>query len=233
MRRVATLAATAGASASYIAYQRRRRPLHVAWDLDETLICSIHPLRRGKDATLATPPDCFVDIIDDDYEFKDGVPNMRTVLRPGVHSALKVVGLFATQHVYTAAQGMYTEQVLTLVDPERTTFASVLHRDLVAQPNGKDLTQLVSPDAPGPLDMSRTVLFDNRVYNFEPQPANGVHVRDYGNIDVEFGESRPEMVRLVAIAFFAFLAPDVRQVLKLFRTARHEELCRTALREQR
>ena len=52
-----------------------------------------------------------------------------------------------------------------------------------------------------------------------------MHVRDYGSIDVEFGEARPEMARLVAIAFLAFLAPDVRYVLGLFRTARHGELC--------
>ena len=224
MRRVAAAASAAGASA-YVAYQRRQRPLHIAWDLDETLICSIHPLRRAKGATLATPSERFVDIVDDDFEFKDGVPNMRTVLRPGVRSALRVLGLFSTQHVFTAAQGSYTEQVLALVDPERTIFESVLHRDLVPQPNGKDLTNLA--DTHGALDMSRTVLFDNRVYNFEPQPANGVHVRDYGSIDVEFGESRPEMARLVAIAFVAFLAPDVRPVLRLFRTARHAELCKT------
>jgi len=54
MRRVAAAASAAGASA-YVAYQRRQRPLHIAWDLDETLICSIHPLRRAKGATLATP----------------------------------------------------------------------------------------------------------------------------------------------------------------------------------
>jgi TFIIF-interacting CTD phosphatase-like protein len=223
--------ATAGATlAGYVWYQRTFRPLHVVWDLDETLLHSISPLQKAEAATLALPAERFFDHIDDDFDFEPGVPNTRTVLRPGMDAALGAIGLFAVQHVYTAAQGSYTEHILDVIDGQRTIFTSVIHRDLVphhdatpSAPRGKDLTKLIDP-AGQPLDLSRTILFDNRDYNFEPQPHNGVHVRDYTAVDVEFGGD-VELLRLVAIALAAVFAPDVRPILGWFRTARHAKLC--------
>ena len=60
---------------------------------------------------------------------------------------------------------------------------------------------------------------DDRVRNFTPQPDNGVHVRSYD--DVEGMDW--EMGRLLLIILAAHLLPDVRPILRSFRSVEHEQ----------
>ena len=199
------------------------------------LLCSISPISKA-------PPDLtknsWFDQVDDDFKVEPGQPNTRTVWRPGARFGLRVLSLLATQHVYTAAQGTYTANIMAEVERAPCVarglcaalpFTTVLHRDLVphhdhhATPGvarGKDVRRIVGANGEA---LSRVILYDDRVSNHEPQPRNGVHVRPFLVSDVEFGGD-VEFLRLTGIALLAFFAPDVRPVLAWFRTARLEEL---------
>jgi hypothetical protein len=118
-------------------------------------------------------------------------------------------------------QGSYTQSILHRLDPDGCIFASVTHRDIVPHHDhdkrakvGKDLSVMLgAPPLP-----HRVILFDDRVANFTPQPANGVHVRSYDDVQ---GRLDCEMARLCVIATLALLSPDVRPVLQLFRSEYH------------
>mmetsp|Transcript_40289 Transcript_40289/g.95673 ORF Transcript_40289/g.95673 Transcript_40289/m.95673 type:complete len:229 (+) Transcript_40289:93-779(+) len=216
------LICSGGVLASWAIVQAKFNPLHLVWDLDNTLLLSLTPIEKGVAATASLPPSRYFDQIDDDFPYQGSAPNTRTTFRPGAKMALQFMGLFATQHVFTAAQASYTDNIMRRLDPQSGIFTTVTHRDLVPHHDhdrkakkGKDLSvMLAEKHLP-----RRAILFDDRLSNFTPQPANGVHVRSYDDVT-----SRDwEMARLCLIATLALLAPDVRPVLKLFRSQKHTE----------
>ena len=100
----AALFATCGGGGLWAAFQAKYRPLHIVWDLDNTLLLSLTPLSKGVAATKNLPAERYFDITDDDFPFVEGQPNTRTTFRPGARAALAFLGIFCTQHVFTAAQ---------------------------------------------------------------------------------------------------------------------------------
>jgi hypothetical protein len=65
------------------------RPLHLVWDLDNTLLLSITPLDKGVAATETLPAERWFDQIDDDFPYTGSEPNTRTTFRPGARAALR------------------------------------------------------------------------------------------------------------------------------------------------
>jgi hypothetical protein len=63
--------------------------------------------------------------IDDDFPFEGSEPNTRTTFRPFAKAALAYLGLFCTQHVFTAAQQTYTQNIMERLDPHARIFATV------------------------------------------------------------------------------------------------------------
>ena len=190
------LGTTGGVSACAI-YKAKYDPPHLVWDLDNTLLCSVTPIPTLK--PHSHPIYNFIaydyfDQIDDDFPFLDtNTPNTRTFWRPGARTALAVCGLFSVQHVYTTAQETYTDNILAQVDPERTIFQTVIHRDIAPHSvqTGKDLQLIIlqAEEAAAAknqettanhnytIGLHRMVLFDDRTKNFTPQQGeNGVHV---------------------------------------------------------
>merc|ERR1711988_427320 len=101
---------------------------------------------------------------------------------------IRFVSNFVVNHVYTAAQGSYTNNVMQRLDPDDELFRTVTHRDIVPHHNfhGTTTAGFVGKDlgvVPGLLEADRlprrAILIDDRVYNFDPQPDNGVHVQGY------------------------------------------------------
>ena len=202
-------------------------PPHLVWDLDNTILCSLTPLPSPNPTTTTVTTttastsnidkylDSF-DQIDDDFPFdKDGqTPNTRTYWRPGARTMLKFCSYFAVQHIYTTAQGTYTDNILNALDPSiRSLFQTIIHRDVAPSSvkKGKDLSLIVkavllSDEVDQGKDMSnsmdntyvsssllnrRMVLFDDRVKNFTPQNGfNGIHVWPY-QIKVEEDKNQP------------------------------------------
>ena len=203
LRRAAVIGS--GSLTGYGLWRRSYDPLHVVWDLDGTLLCSVSPIPD------TAPHGAAFDQIDDDFPFEPDTPNTRTFWRPGARAALAVVGCFAEQHVFTAAQETYAANILAELDPDRTRFASVLHRDAVPEcvRDGKDLARVVGAE-----NLRRVVLVDDRARNFAPQGyENGIRTPPYDALTADAMTERLEMARIVGVSFLAFLAFDARRVV--------------------
>lgn len=215
----------------YGAYKSRTDPVHLFWDLDHTILCSITPLPAadadadaapGGAAMPPAPPGLdFFDQIDDDFPYdpEAPAPNTRTFWRPGARSALTLCSCFAVMHIYTAAQKTYTTNVLNDLDPDGRLFSTrVIDRDDRPQivKEGKDLRA-------GTSGMRRAILFDDKVKNFEPQNhENGVAVVPFTTARVAeckewdgYLQEVKEMSRLVGIGFWSSVhfSGDVRKVV--------------------
>ncbi len=204
-RRLSTVGITS--LTGYTSYKANTDPIHIFWDLDHTILCSISPLpnqNHHDDPSVSSflpPPSIdYFDQIDDDFPYNTETltPNTRTYFRPGAKLALWVCSKLGTCHVYTAAQESYTWNILSELDPKREVFKGfVLHRTdhprIVRE--GKDLTVVMGTNANGAsnandttssndIRLERAILFDDRVSNFKPQKyENGVSV-------VPFNEQR-------------------------------------------
>lgn len=130
-------------------------------------------------------------------------------------------------HVYTAAQKSYTNNILKELDPDRTLFNKVLHRDEYPSivKEGKDLRFALDSN-----QIHRAILFDDKVDNFKPQGyENGIGVKPYNartvyqslhgkneeKWEVYLTEMK-EMARLVGISLWSSIhfSGDVRRVVK-------------------
>ena len=208
------VAAGAAAGCARFVYQAICDPILVVWDLDATLISS-HLL---PDAERFPRRECF-DQYDDDFPPGEaGAPNTRTFHRPWAARTLAVLDCFAKQHVMTAAQRTYTENVLAHIDPRRKRFERVLTRDDAwaggQAPPSKDLLHIVAE-----AKLRRTVFFDDRLRNFTPQPRNGICVQPFED------PTQPdrECLRMICICVLCTLASDVRPVLRLFQSKAYQQ----------
>ena len=120
--------ATSLSLGSFAAYRRMTDPLDVFFDLDHTILCSVTPLpitdENGGGRNLQ-----WFDQIDDDFPYEANSPNTRTYLRPLSTATIYFCSVIGRVHVYTAAQKTYTDNILKVIDPHRTLFGQVLHRD--------------------------------------------------------------------------------------------------------
>ena len=155
-RRLSTVGITS--LTGWTAYKSNTDPIHIFWDLDHTILCSVSPLpsNNKKDHSdngpvessllMLQPPNLhYFDQIDDDFPYNTQTltPNTRTYFRPGAKLALWVCSKLGICHVYTAAQESYTYNILTELDPKREVFKGfVLHRTEYPRivREGKDLT---------------------------------------------------------------------------------------------
>jgi len=223
-------------------YKSKTDPVHIFWDLDHTILCSIYPITELDNDTEQTnnkqsiskcpvspsnlipssPKLQYFDQIDDDFDIPDdGSPNTRTFIRPGAQMALKICNMLGIIHVYTAAQESYTYNILNILDPKRTLFTEVIHRcdypKIVTE--GKDLS-VVNGGV-----HHRSILFDDKESNFLPQKyENGVLVKPFNsecvaNCDAgswtAYIKEVKEMSRLVCIALYSslYISGDVRTVV--------------------
>uniref|UniRef100_A0A6V1VU91 Mitochondrial import inner membrane translocase subunit TIM50 n=1 Tax=Heterosigma akashiwo TaxID=2829 RepID=A0A6V1VU91_HETAK len=197
-------------------YIARKRPLHLVWDLDATIISS-HLIKEEKTRSMAANHSGYFAHIDDDFPFDDCYPNTYTWFRPHARWVLWVLSFFTVQHVFTAAQKSYTNNILERLDPKRKLFKIVLHRNhfpeghFSRQRLGKDVLLIVEEQ---PL-LARTILFDDRERNFKHRPLNGLLVRPYKDIDPWDWE----MLRLLCACIWCHFTRDVRDILPKFNGA--------------
>jgi hypothetical protein len=153
-RRVSTIGITS--LTGWTGYKANTDPIHIFWDLDLTILCSVTPLPKNHDSddvtknnnasSLLKPPTLdYFDQIDDDFPYNTQTlsPNTRTYIRPGAKFTLWLCSKLGICHVYTAAQESYTMNILREIDPNREIFRGfVLHRSDYPQivKEGKDLT---------------------------------------------------------------------------------------------
>lgn len=213
------LLGTTGSITAYATYKAKYDPPHLVWDLDNTLLCSVTP--RPSSALAGYD---YFDQIDDDFPFQGDLPNTRTYWRPGARTLLQLFRFVAVQHVFTAAQETYTDNILQQMD--QSLFHTVIHRDQISQPKGKDLQHILQAcqqDYPR-VGLHRCILWDDRTKNFQPQQGeNGVHVVPF-EVEKRNGKwgDYTEMARWVVIVCLALMVPDVRTVLPYFQSKDHQ-----------
>ena len=233
---------------AFAGYKSHSDPVHLFWDLDQTIICSI-PISTLPDhgtsnctpvapsnylASHWLPPPApkliYFDQIDDDFPYDDQslAPNTRTYFRPGARLAIKLCNIFGTVHIYTAAQETYTNNIVNELMHSGILFQEVLHRDkfpsIVSE--GKDLNFVGNA-----CNLRRSILFDDKQEpNFRPQNyENGIAVVPFTPERVQkicegswvaYLEELKEMSRLVGIAFCSstHLSGDVRRVVAWVRS---------------
>ncbi len=183
---------------AFAGYKSHFDPVHMFWDLDQTIICSIpipilpdhvgeqnsnytskYPVGPSNLAShlLPAPPQLiYFDQIDDDFPYDDKslAPNTRTYFRPGAQLAIKLCNIFGTVHIYTAAQETYTNNIVNELMNSGILFQEVLNRDkfplIVSE--GKDLNVFGNR-----YNLRRSILFDDKQENFRPQNyENGIAV---------------------------------------------------------
>jgi TFIIF-interacting CTD phosphatase-like protein len=99
-------------------------------------------------------------------------------VRPGLHEYLRELAEVADVYAFTAAMSVYARPVINYLDPEKSIFQNVWYREsctrlgvLPSVGYVKDLETLKHE-----YDPNRTVLVDNNVFSFIPQPQNGILV---------------------------------------------------------
>lgn len=221
-RLTSTLArATSLSVGSLAAYRKLTDPLDIFLDLDHTILCSITPLPISDDGGERALQ--WFDQIDDDFPFETNSPNTRTYLRPLSTATIYFCSVIGRVHVYTAAQKTYTDNILKKIDPSKTLFGQVLHRDdhpgIVRK--GKDLIFARG----GENGLRRSVLFDDKVANFAPQDyRNGIPIRPFtaarvaacGQSNMACISEASEMLKICFVALFCSVVPsgDARDVIK-------------------
>lgn len=172
-------------------------PLKIVMDIDECMIhctdadSSYRQDEERQEAQLGNGVESHKVVCE------DGMP-VHINIRPGLRDFLQTM-VERKYHVYafTAGLPVYARPVLDTIDPEGTIFQHAWYRsdctliNLVGnQLYCKDLSVLNEKrDEPmnhylegtidQGLDEKRTILVDNNIFSFIPQPANGVHIASW------------------------------------------------------
>ena len=108
---------------------------------------------------------------------EDGM-KVRLHVRPGLDDYLKELSEFADVYAFTAAMSVYARPVIHSLDPNNDIFRDVWYRESCSIVRfgrqtlyAKDLEMLKKEYEP-----NRTILVDNNLYSFVPQPSNGILV---------------------------------------------------------
>lgn len=193
---------------AFAGYKSQFDPVHIFWDLDHTILCSISPIpdhgNEGSNsipkqnnntsskcpvapsnvASLLLPPPPklnYFDQIDDDFPYDDRslTPNTRTYFRPGAQLALKLCNIFGTIHVYTAAQESYTNNI---VNDLKNSDYRIMFQEVLH----RDAFPLIVSEgkdlnvAGDRYNLQRSILFDDKQSNFRPQNyENGIAVAPF------------------------------------------------------
>lgn len=142
-----------------------------------------------------------------DLKMEDGL-GFSIHLRPGVIEYLKELSDVADVYAFTAGLPVYARPVIQHLDPEKRIFQKVWFRDSCSLnyaigAYGKDLRTMKQL-----FDPNRTILVDNNIFSFVPQPMNGIHVPDFYN-----NPSDRELPRVLDIVKDLSACRDVRPVL--------------------
>jgi len=187
-------------------------PLHIVWDLDDTVIKSDH-ICNVTDQTLK----CTI-LSQHSYHFEhidDDLMHFKTRIRPHARPVLFLLSLVSRQYIFTAASRGYMENVARVVDPRGNIFTKKLSSSDFPKGtlrNGKDIRLLV--DNP-----KRTILIDDNILYHRSQPTNGVHARAFNTDD-------RELLRICFILLRCLFVADVRDVLRRYHTEEYLQGCK-------
>jgi Dullard-like phosphatase family protein len=102
-------------------------------------------------------------------------------LRPGLQEYLRELTEVADVFAFTAGMSVYARPVIKYLDPEQKIFQKVWYRESCTrtQVGRNDLYTKDLESMKQHYDPNRTILVDNNIFSFLPQPSNGILVPDF------------------------------------------------------
>ncbi|KAJ8766500.1 hypothetical protein K2173_022559 [Erythroxylum novogranatense] len=167
-------------------------PITLVLDLDETLVHSSFDICEDADFSFQ-------------IHSKMQVQTVSVRQRPYLRMFLEAVSSMFDIVIFTAGQSYYAEQLLDIIDPNRSLICQRVYRDSCVFANGgylKDLTILGR-------DLARIMIVDNSPQVFQLQAENGIPIESW------FGD--PEDSALLSLLLFLETlvgAEDVRPLIK-------------------
>ncbi|CAN6443949.1 unnamed protein product [Victoria cruziana] len=141
---------------------RKRKPMTLVLDLDETLVHS--SLEHCPDADFTFPVH---------FNMKEHTVYVRQ--RPHLHTFLERVAEMFEVVIFTASQSIYAEQLLNILDPDQKIISQRVYRDSCIFSEGsymKDLTILGR-------DLAKVAIIDNSPQVFQLQVNNGIPIESW------------------------------------------------------
>ena len=137
--------------------------INLVLDFDETLVhLTRTPLKKSKLKPLII------------YDYSD---IFYAYIRPGLKKFLNSVKDEYTLFIWSASTKRFLNIVLDSIGIDRSLFKYIFtrkHCDDMGNYYTKDLTRYFNE-----YELSQTVLVDNSIYNFIPQPSNGYHIKTF------------------------------------------------------
>lgn len=231
-----------GASVLLLASRRIGKGINVIWDLDDTLIKSVHltTYTDKKNMIVEMNKSHVFEHIDDD------MMHFRTYIRPYTRMTLfffKWIGI--KQYIFTSATVGYMNNISTFLDPnnnifEKSRFSTSDFQQRFLSRNGKNIKYLcnnyTTNDKPighetkyiTYLDMSRSILIDDKIKYHLPQPENGILCKTFDESEDEglkklsiFNDK--ELLKIVGIVVKCCFSKDVRNVLDEYQTQEYKQ----------
>ena len=218
---------TAAVSVLIVA-KRLGKGVNIVWDLDDTLIKSVH-IETFKDEskrnTIVKMSKNVCEHIDDDIMY------FRTYLRPYSRFVLSTFRFFgAKQYVFTSATVGYMDNVCKFIDPDNDIFqmkklstSDFEKGDL--RKNGKNIRLLFNECNEN--IMSCSLLIDDKIKYHKPQPDNGILCNVFASNEEEelskmnlFNDT--ELLRVSWIIFQCFFVKDIRSILVKYQPSKYK-----------
>ncbi|GMI77725.1 SCP1-like small phosphatase 4 [Hibiscus trionum] len=141
---------------------RRRKPITLVLDLDETLVHSTLEPCDDADFTFTVF-----------FNMKEHTVYVKQ--RPHLHTFLEKVAEMFEVIIFTASQSIYAEQLLDIVDPDQKLISRRVYRESCIFSDGsytKDLTVLG-------VDLAKIAIIDNSPQVFRLQVNNGIPIKSW------------------------------------------------------
>ena len=132
---------------------------------------------RRQDEARGSVHEKIEGLISKELQMEDGL-GVKLHVRPGLQEYLRELTELADVYAFTAAMSVYARPVIKYLDPEQKIFQNVWYRDSCklirvghSELHTKDLETMKQH-----FDSNRTILVDNNIFSFIPQPSNGILV---------------------------------------------------------
>jgi TFIIF-interacting CTD phosphatase-like protein len=129
-------------------------------------------------------------LISTDLKMEDGSRVNKLHLRPGLQEYLRELTEVADVFAFTASPSVYARPIIKCLDPEQKIFKKVWYREsctykrIDSQRSGGGYMEFATKDLETMkhyYDPNRTILVDDSIHSFLPQPSNGIKIPNFFN----------------------------------------------------
>ncbi|KAK8992481.1 hypothetical protein V6N11_048560 [Hibiscus sabdariffa] len=170
---------------------RRRKPITLVLDLDETLVHSTLEACDDADFNFTVF-----------FNMKEHTVYVKQ--RPHLHTFLEKVAEMFEVIIFTASQSIYAEQLLDILDPDQKLISRRVYRESCIFSDGsytKDLTVLG-------VDLAKVAIIDNSPQVFRLQVNNGIPIKSWFN-----DPSDCDLISLLPFLETLAVVDDVRPII--------------------